>query len=993
MVDAPVDVLDLCIALIKKERKISFQDLNPIALAIINHYKAISKVQRAIIETKLREVMASIEKTKTEMRVDPKMISVFHDLIERGTNEPQALKTPKNIKQVVANGTVPESSEMRKNNATADEFVVVDKVWSLKPSRLTDHQKEKLKERRCDIPALYNNLSQSQDSVSLKEWTPKVATTVTSTVATVATTEVATGSAAPKSGDSVNGKNQDENVATNNTAEHKSSSSGKESDASKGASSSEPIVPKKLKFSDDVVSEEEEKKKRIDRELSRIHIDAVVEAVPFAEGVARRTRSSRSLDERAPKRKLRNDPTQPPPPPLSTTKQSTKAIRAPAQPKTKKQTDNKVTASDNEATEEIVQSSQPPHSDASSAQKKRKIRTMSMHRDNASPVNVIPIEKPSPTIEVKAVAEVVVADTASAKEPEKELAVAVIDTKENETESAKEEMTTEESHPSSALDDDDASAVSLSNDAVDVSPARNDASEVVEDVVMDDLSLSPVAAPTVDNNSIFGKSYMSPLEYNDTSLRLRDTANDSILTSPKIDHKKNEEFLNDTLNISPIVPGLGDVSINNPADPTVPCSVVIECAVMVTPRSSVDHTARKSGSIADATTPIDPTRNSSETNAPEVAQQAKVFRSSQCSTPIQSNQSPISSKFKPQIMGRGAQLLKMINSNKNNNQQQQQQKQCALPSMMLPGTNEMGTILVTTTASPAISKLQTAPISGASVSTPEPANETTNKPELLTFSRVLPSPYESPRFSILKRKASRDCEEDSISSPAHKRKRVSFNIPLFETVEFIAEDEMAPIATTSASATNIVREIDALSIRSPANAKYKMKQKKRIDCVQMNHAKNVQASESVMAASTSIGIVGNKLFQDTNEDEVSVEHIKEYLEMDVNMHREKQKKLGRESVNPLVGASSDEDMESRSNEREATSLKADAATSPMMPFTLSSFSDQELFQHLFDKFNISEIFNKYEECKQQTMDTQLARFFSRKLSAIMANDGKFQQSI
>lgn len=56
-----------------------------------------------------------------------------------------------------------------------DEFVFIPSKWQFRPDNLTEHQKEKLKEKRVDIPALYNDMSQSQDShsTSLKPWTPK----------------------------------------------------------------------------------------------------------------------------------------------------------------------------------------------------------------------------------------------------------------------------------------------------------------------------------------------------------------------------------------------------------------------------------------------------------------------------------------------------------------------------------------------------------------------------------------------------------------------------------------------------------------------------------------------------------------------------------------------------------------------------------------------------------------------------------------------------
>ncbi|EDW36126.1 GL16842 [Drosophila persimilis] len=53
-----------------------------------------------------------------------------------------------------------------------DLFVIIPSVWSLNPEKLTDRQKERFAEK-SDIPALYNDMSQSQDSNSIKPWTPK----------------------------------------------------------------------------------------------------------------------------------------------------------------------------------------------------------------------------------------------------------------------------------------------------------------------------------------------------------------------------------------------------------------------------------------------------------------------------------------------------------------------------------------------------------------------------------------------------------------------------------------------------------------------------------------------------------------------------------------------------------------------------------------------------------------------------------------------------
>lgn len=54
----------------------------------------------------------------------------------------------------------------------SQDFVVINTDVKLDANRLTDHQKEKLKKRRDDIPAMYNDLtvSNSQDSQGLQQW-------------------------------------------------------------------------------------------------------------------------------------------------------------------------------------------------------------------------------------------------------------------------------------------------------------------------------------------------------------------------------------------------------------------------------------------------------------------------------------------------------------------------------------------------------------------------------------------------------------------------------------------------------------------------------------------------------------------------------------------------------------------------------------------------------------------------------------------------------
>ncbi|XP_012258410.2 telomere-associated protein RIF1 isoform X1 [Athalia rosae] len=60
-------------------------------------------------------------------------------------------------------------------DSESQEYVMIKSNFKFDASRLTDHQKESLRRRREDIPALYNDLSQScsQDTENIQEWFDK----------------------------------------------------------------------------------------------------------------------------------------------------------------------------------------------------------------------------------------------------------------------------------------------------------------------------------------------------------------------------------------------------------------------------------------------------------------------------------------------------------------------------------------------------------------------------------------------------------------------------------------------------------------------------------------------------------------------------------------------------------------------------------------------------------------------------------------------------
>lgn len=108
---------------------------------------------------KIKNVISSIVKS------DDQVIENNYNLTSE-TNSfstPQTKEVPKRTKKKEANivDTVIENGE---------EYVVVKSNWKFNPRKLTENQKEKLQRKREDIPALYQDLSQSQDEFTLVSW-------------------------------------------------------------------------------------------------------------------------------------------------------------------------------------------------------------------------------------------------------------------------------------------------------------------------------------------------------------------------------------------------------------------------------------------------------------------------------------------------------------------------------------------------------------------------------------------------------------------------------------------------------------------------------------------------------------------------------------------------------------------------------------------------------------------------------------------------------
>lgn len=149
----------------------TIKDLNVIGIALQTYTKRLDGAQLIRIYDRLKDTFASLESTVMSMRCDQSVCNEFKNIVAHHmrTQKP----TQHLVRRLLNEEPLKrELTAMQKPDAAVD-FVVIPSVWKFNPDRLTDQQRDKMKERRADIPALYNDTSQSQESRSIKPWTPQ----------------------------------------------------------------------------------------------------------------------------------------------------------------------------------------------------------------------------------------------------------------------------------------------------------------------------------------------------------------------------------------------------------------------------------------------------------------------------------------------------------------------------------------------------------------------------------------------------------------------------------------------------------------------------------------------------------------------------------------------------------------------------------------------------------------------------------------------------
>ncbi|KAG4072659.1 hypothetical protein HA402_004748 [Bradysia odoriphaga] len=631
----------------------------------------------------------------------------------------------------------------KSNNLTAkpskskgEEFVFIPSKWQFRPDNLTEHQKEKLKEKRVDIPALYNDMSQSQDSqsISLKPWTPskkQLQFNADKPLIQVVESEVANTSETTA---------KHTNGALDDTApvpQQSKSQTDTMASTSLDGNTSNPINPDQQTPSKQ--NDDERKRRRVQNELNKLSM-AIANADQFT-NQARTRRMSVNLtksEQRVRKRALTvTDKTEP--------AKRTRRITSTS------------TESENDSSE-VIEASQTTPTTRRNRQKRVSLSKTQLPPDWKSDQSVPDTEKPlkknetsdsnqkenvlpNVSVDSRSIGEETIKETEDVEIKQTKMDIKLED-KENPSCETQESNTLEnvqvETVNSSTGDDksnaemlvEKSDEAAIPHENLQQSPTENAQLEVTAPVP-DVVPTSPVIKHSGDDHSI--ESRMS-----------------GIITSPSSskDCSKTTELLNSTVNISPI-PHAKTVRLTDETTESKShqeaSSTEVECS-----NENIDKDQIKRTDLDNLIkTPMD---------SPMLQ---KTYNLPGNSTP----QSHKETKRKfPQ--GRGAQFLQMMNIRKIEEAALQKAKTAV-----------------------SVSEPTTTPVQSSTPNTnlslPSYEEILASNKDLFRFTKVLPSPQASPSSSIMKRNVEVMAVEDT-ESPSQKRKRVSFHDPpVSATKEFL----------------------------------------------------------------------------------------------------------------------------------------------------------------------------------------------------------------
>ncbi|XP_038108348.1 microtubule-associated protein futsch isoform X2 [Culex quinquefasciatus] len=931
-------------------------------------------------------------------------------------------------------------------NSKKEEFVVINKVWNFTPDKLTEHQRDRMREKRDDIPALYNDMSQSQDSFVIKPWTPNKMAQSNAKNDTDASSAAMNGEAQQEA--SVPKEEGSTGVTTTTTTEkidkennNGNVPNGRDGDEKEGEGSG--TTGKKATTTGD-------KRSRVARELDRLKIDAI-EGQNLQAGRLARTRRSESLEpsgpptrrkavepkkreltqsasrrstrkslgpikqesapeltasstqETSPKKERPKSPAEPRTSPRKSLNFDNVVDREPAAATEAPSTSSPVKAkASNESIDEVIESSQAspgaaaPPTRKFTPRKPKEEQDVVMARETPPPATEEALQSPSKNLR------------SSAQK------LAEMDTEPNtEIPETQTQMEVVEETPK----------VSSKSPKKEVSPARATRSPRKEPVVEEEVkksasparaakspkkrSLSPAAPEPMEvvpespekpkEEAALVSPNLSPIRDNlDEQMEpLAKALNRSLVSSPDGagQDEREADLLNSTLNISPI-----PEEKHQPSTPSASSG-----GAAVSQPTSGSGEKRASSRIMDREKAVmpSPTVTRRTRNSPPVIPAAVAnLKARAATTPQMTPRSPSANRI--ELRGRGAQLINLIRN--------QQHEGSPKPSTPVPNTStpKQGP----STPSDRSLMLRKLATSGASATAttvaqspeqPKPLLEKEKEKDYLVFTKVLPSPQASPAASILKRKYNHDDSGDD-ESPANKRKRVSFHDPPVSiTKEYIRQEEELG---RSPSIIRCLQMSSGSGGMSPSDkAKFLLRRKSKADSmVELAKFTKVEEAPAAEVAAKDdeeeIGSSPESLDGDfviNTTDQMEALHVTTDVPDDVDVEMKEADEPVPEPTPPtpaeLPKRTSPRKISPKS-EPAASPKKPTSPVPPPQPDTSLHFpSEDEVLTHVISTYSLDAILERYLSAGKTLQHPKTARLLTRELSTLMAKDAKTKHTV
>ncbi|XP_055600357.1 telomere-associated protein RIF1 isoform X2 [Uranotaenia lowii] len=777
------------------------------------------------IQSLLKSLVERFLSTKftVELKTQPKEVKwnckmLINMLLELPPSMQKQWKIPelKKLHEVCEGKDGPKTPKSVKKEG---DFVVIEKVWKFTPDKLTEHQRDRMRQKRDDIPALYNDLSQSQDSFVIKPWTPNKIV-IPADANNDHDTIVMCGndtSTNTNGGTSEASVPKEQGAATDETIKL-------DKENNNGNVQENQVVVKPEQGAATTSTENKkphDRKSKTARELDLLRID-MVQGKNLQAALSVRTRRSGSLEPSS--RRKNADPKRIPGsvtkhPPSENRRNTRKVVeKLPAESPARKKSEEKpkspaertsprkslnfdnVTVKEpapateapkpkspmkakaiNESVEDIIESSQAN----SQSLLARKFTPRKPKEDEIAPAAATEETLPFDTEAEKEIAKL---SSTSSKSPVKANVPGSVSPSKNTRSAAaaqQQKISEVDTVPNTALADtvpntEPAPITQIEKPKSPISSktaktGKRSTSPVPEPINAEPASKSPKKSTEPEEQELASPN-LSPVRNLDEQMEpLTRSLNRSLVSSPE-GVEREADLLNSTLNISPISEDKGHHSTTPSTDPN---------------KESATGSGEKRASnrIMDREKPsVMPSPIGRRTrNSPPMIPAA--LANLKARTPQMAPRSPSTGKI--ELRGRGAQLINLIRNQRNEGspkpgsgpspQNSSTPKQMLLPST--PGSERslmMRKLATTGNITTSQSPEQTKPL------LPEKEKDK----DYLVFSKVLPSPQASPAASILKRKLNHDDSGDDIDSPANKRKRVSFHDPPVSlTKEYIRQEE------------------------------------------------------------------------------------------------------------------------------------------------------------------------------------------------------------